>query len=264
MTSCFVIQPFDAGKFDKRFDQVFKPAIEAAGLSAYRVDKDPGVEIPIDAIETGIRESSICLADITTDNPNVWYELGYAFAMGRPVVMVCSQERVGKKYPFDIQHRTILSYLVEAPNDFEVLKRALTEKIVALLARGAAIDRIAQSEPVANIEGLSQPELLVLALIAGGVTILHSSVPFYYVKGEAEKSGLTNVGFSLGVRRLVAKGLVKSDRDTDDGQEFYDVLRVTESGWNWIESNESLFVIHRPKSARKIEVKGIEDEDIPF
>lgn len=65
MATCFVIQPFDAGKFDKRFLDIYKPAIEAAGLDAYRVDKDPGVSVPIDAIESGIKSASICLADIT-------------------------------------------------------------------------------------------------------------------------------------------------------------------------------------------------------
>ena len=66
MPTCFVIQPFDSGKFDKRFDDVYKPAIEAAGLDAYRVDRDPKVEIAIEAIEEGIRNSAICLADVTT------------------------------------------------------------------------------------------------------------------------------------------------------------------------------------------------------
>ncbi len=65
MPICFVIQPFDAGKFDKRFDDVYRPAIEAAGLDAYRVDRDPGVDVPIDAIEDGIRNATVCLSDIT-------------------------------------------------------------------------------------------------------------------------------------------------------------------------------------------------------
>jgi nucleoside 2-deoxyribosyltransferase len=102
METCFVIQPFDGGKYDKRFEDIFRPAIEAAGLEAYRVDRDPSVEVPIDSIEEGIRNAAVCLADITADNPNVWYELGYSFARGRPVIMVCSDER--RKYPFDIQH----------------------------------------------------------------------------------------------------------------------------------------------------------------
>ncbi|AKH38792.1 MULTISPECIES: TIR domain-containing protein [Nitrosomonas] len=264
MATCFVIQPFDAGKFDKRFEQVFKPAIEAAGLEAYRVDKDPRVDIPIDAIEEGIRSAAVCLADITTDNPNVWYELGYAFASGRPVVMVCSEERTGKKYPFDIQHRTVISYLVKAPGDFDKLRDTLTERIKALIERGAALEKIAESEPVATLEGLSQPELLLLALVAGDASLLRSSTSLYSVRRSAEQSGLTNVGFSLGVRRLVSKRFVDLGEDTDYNGEPYDIMIITEVGWSWIESNENLFVIHRPKKhATAPDVKGFED-DIPF
>ena len=52
---CFVIQPFDdGGPFDKRYDDVLVPAIRAAELDPYRVDRDPRVEIPIDQIETAV------------------------------------------------------------------------------------------------------------------------------------------------------------------------------------------------------------------
>ena len=99
MPRCFVIQPFDSGKFDKRFEDVYKPAIEAAGLEAYRVDQDISVEVPIEAIEAGIRSAAVCLADITTDNPNVWYELGYAFASGRLVIMIAPKSGQVKNIP---------------------------------------------------------------------------------------------------------------------------------------------------------------------
>jgi hypothetical protein len=69
MPTCFVIQPFDAGKFDKRFDDVFAPAIKAAGLEPYRVDRDPKVDVPIDAIEEGIRAAALCLAYHTGQKP---------------------------------------------------------------------------------------------------------------------------------------------------------------------------------------------------
>ena len=113
MPTCFVIQPFDQGKFDQRFKDIYKPAIEDAGLEAYRVDEDPSVEVPIESIEDGISKASICLADITLDNPNVWYELGYAFAVNRPVILICSQERK-EKFPFDIHHRTIMRSVEES------------------------------------------------------------------------------------------------------------------------------------------------------
>lgn len=48
MDKCFVIQPFDNDKFDKRYQDIFKPAIDKAELDPYRVDKDLSVRIPID------------------------------------------------------------------------------------------------------------------------------------------------------------------------------------------------------------------------
>ena len=103
MPTCFVIQPFDKGAFDKRYDDVFDPAIRGAELEPYRVDRDPSASIPIEQIETGIRNAQVCLADITADNPNVWFELGFALSANREVVMVCAASR--ERFPFDIQHR---------------------------------------------------------------------------------------------------------------------------------------------------------------
>ena len=71
MEKCFVIQPFDNDKFDKRFVDIFEPAISKADFQPYRIDKDLSVRVPIDEIEKGISESAICFAEITTDNPNV-------------------------------------------------------------------------------------------------------------------------------------------------------------------------------------------------
>jgi hypothetical protein len=176
MPLCFVIQPFDSGKFDKRFKDVYKPAIEAAGLEAYRVDRDPGVDVPIEAIEQGIKAATMCLADITTDNPNVWCELGFAFASGRPVVMVCSQER-GGQYPFDIQHRSIIPYVADSPSDFELLKQSLTKRMQATLTKGEALRQIAETEQISPIQGLSQPELYVLAELSGNLYMPEAGVP---------------------------------------------------------------------------------------
>lgn len=257
MQICFVIQPFDSGKFDKRYESVFKPAIKAAGLEPYRVDRDPAVEVPIDAIEDGIRNAAICLADITTDNPNVWYELGFAFAAGRPIVMLCSDERIGKKFPFDIQHRTVITYKSEAPQDFQHLSFSLTERLKALLTKSEAIRQIAETEQVAPSQGLSQPELFVLANLAGDVSFPNSVTSLYSLKQGVERSGLTSIGFSLGLRRLISKSFVKASETEDERGEPYQVVELTECGWEWVESNESLFVIRRGTQQPN-------DNEIPF
>lgn len=77
---CFVIQPFDEATYEKRYKDVFAPAIRDADIEPYRVDKDSSADVIISAIEEGIENSDLCFAEITADNPNVWYELGYANA----------------------------------------------------------------------------------------------------------------------------------------------------------------------------------------
>jgi hypothetical protein len=246
MAICFVIQPFDSGKFDKRYEDIYRPAIEAAGLEAYRVDKDPGVSIPIESIEKGICQAAVCLADITADNPNVWYELGYAFASGRPVIMVCSEERTGKKYPFDIQHRSIIPYMADAPSDFDRLRENLTKKLTATIERGEVLEQIADSNPVIPIKGLSQTEILVLAIIAGAIPTPTSGIGIYSAKRDAERAGITTMGFNIALRRLTTKKFIEmGDIYDEQNNEPYKGVSISNAGWEWIEENESQFVLHR-------------------
>lgn len=256
MTICFVIQPFDSGKFDKRFNDIYKPAIEAAGLEAYRVDQDLGVQVPIESIEKGIRQAAVCLADITADNPNVWYELGFAFASAKPVVMVCSEERTGKKYPFDIQHRSIIPYLADSPSDFDKLRDSLTAKIAAIVKHDAVLEKIAEESPVNPVHGLSPPEVLVLAVIAGDAYLPDLATSVNNAKRSAERAGVTSMGFNLAVRRLMQKKFIREQEIFDEmNSEAYAGLAIAELGWSWIDANESQFVLTRPE---KIE------SDIPF
>ena len=257
MATCFVIQPFDAGKYDKRYEDVYQPAIRAAGLEPYRADRDPGVDVPIDSIEEGIRLARLCLADITTDNPNVWYELGFAFASGRPVVMVCSDERTSRKYPFDIQHRAIITYQAESPRDFDALQNAITERLKALLKRTDALQAIRETESVAPVHGLTQPELTVLAAVAGSVVLPEESVAVYGARTEVERAGFTALGFAIGLRRLREKRLVIIRSDTDHNGETYPAIVVTSEGWDWIEQNEDRFLLRRPEERPT-------DQDVPF
>ena len=259
MAICFVIQPFDAGRFDKRFEDVYAPAIASAGLTPYRVDRDPAVEVPIESIEDGIRNAAVCLADITTDNPNVWYELGFAFAAGCPVLMICSDERESLRYPFDIQHRTILSYGTDSPSDFEKFKVELTNRIEALMKKGEALRQIAQSQQVAPNHGLSQPELSVLAVLAGETSLPGSVCSMWSLKNDVERAGYTSIGFSLGFRRLVAKRLIVSVAYTDERGDQYDGAKLTDDGWAWVEENERLFSIRRGN-----EPPMDFDDEIPF
>jgi hypothetical protein len=264
MPICFVIQPFDKGKYDKRYNDIYLPAIQEAGLEAYRVDNDPSVTVPIDAIESGIQKASICLADITEDNPNVWYELGYAFATGCPIVMVSSEERTGKKYPFDIQHRAIISYSPASLSDFQNLKKQISNRLQALMKTDVVLRKIAESDPIAHIGGLSRAEVILLAVIAGNVLTPNQSIGAYGLKRDAEAAGVTKMAFIIALKRLLNKGFILLDFERDENGYDYDSVRINDSGWEWIDKNESNFVLIRPESSLPEPELPKDDDDLPF
>jgi len=253
MATCFVIQPFDNGPFDKRYQDVLDPAIRAAGLEPYRVDHDPAASIPIDQIESGIRASSICLADISTDNPNVWFELGFAIAAQREVVILCSASR-RDRFPFDVQHRNVITYTTESSSDFVELKDKITKRLKAILAKGSRIEAAASISPIADVEGLAQHEVVALVSVAQNLDHPGDIVSTYTIRQDMEKAGFTKVAVTLGLSSLLKKQLLESQEVYDErGEGPYVRYSVTEKSMSWLESNHAKLILNE-----------VREEDVPF
>ena len=237
MEKCFIIQPFDNDKFDKRFDDIFKPAIIKANCEPYRIDQDLSVSIPINDIEKGISESAICFADITNDNPNVWYELGFAFACGKDVIMVCSDERQGK-FPFDIQHRQIIKYKTGSISDFNTLALSITQKIIAIQSKSKTLKHLSTS-PVIETEGLKSHEIALLILMMENQVSSEDSSAVYELKNEMNKAGYTDIATSVGIRTLTKLEMVETFRNSDNWNDSeYIACRLKEKGENWVLDNQ--------------------------
>lgn len=257
---CFVIQPFDQAYYDKLFDQVFQPAIVRAELKAYRVDRDPSASIPIEMIETGIKNSAVCFAEITTDNPNVWFELGYAISLAKPICMVCSRKRT--KFPFDVQHRKIITYEESpSPSDFTNLGAEIKERLSVMLVRDS--DQRQNKEVAVSLgqlpetRGLQPHELLALTIIMGDQ--LENGTSAWNLKREMERSGFTAAATSLAVYGLKAKAFTENKIVEDPNGEPYEAFFVSEKGLDWLTSNQDSLKlrIYEPQAE-------ITDEDIPF
>jgi nucleoside 2-deoxyribosyltransferase len=259
MATCFVIQPFDSGPFDKRYEDVFVPAIEASGLEPYRVDRDPSVEIPIEEIEQGIRKSEACLADISLPNPNVWFELGYAIAASKPVILVCAHDPT-RRFPFDVQHRSIIIYKTESARDFADLKSAIEDKLKALLAKEDKLEQIAASSPLAQREGLSQHEIMALVTIAENANGPEGEVGTWTIRQDMERNGYTRLAVALALTTLGQKTLVSVRRDIDQDGEPNAFYTVTSYGMKWLLDNQDMLVLRREKPTHRIR----KDEDLPF
>ena len=110
--SCFVMMPFSKPIGDY-YSKIYEPAIIKAGLKPIRADNDIfGTGKIIDQIWQGINSAKVLVAELTNRNPNVYYELGLAHALKKPVVLVCSNE---EDVPFDLKHIRVIYYDMTDP-----------------------------------------------------------------------------------------------------------------------------------------------------
>jgi hypothetical protein len=68
------------------------------GLKCSRTDQDPTTSRIYQRIVTEIRRATFVIADVTVGTLNVYYELGYAEALGKPVIVIAKE---GTDLPFD-------------------------------------------------------------------------------------------------------------------------------------------------------------------
>ena len=260
MATCFVIQPFDDGKvYDKRYDDVFAPAITDAGLEPYRVDHDPSVAVPISDIHRGIEDSVACLAEVSTDNPNVWYELGFAMAHGRLIVLLCSDERRGA-FPFDVQHRKIIKYSTDSLSDFEEVKSTITSQLQAMLQKQERMGQLSSVTSISQVEGLEQYELAGLVIVAEEID---NQTSVYRFQADMEKAGFTKIAASLARKKLTDRGFLQDGQEEDDDGEFYTFLTVTDVGMDWLVANQEELTLRN--HGRRVQQPIVEPaDDLPF
>ena len=130
--TCFVMQPF-AKPLGDYYEKVYKPAIEKAGLTPVRADADLfGTGKIIDQVWRGINAAKVLVAELTSRNPNVFYELGLAHALKKPVVLVSSNEG---DVPFDLKHIRVIYYDVTDPFWGQKLVDKVAENIVSAIER---------------------------------------------------------------------------------------------------------------------------------
>lgn len=103
----FVVMQFSE-EFNALYTDVIKPTCEKFNLRAIRADDTYESGLLINDISRSIKEASVIIADITTDNPNVFYEVGYAHALKKETILL--SDRTRDKLPFDVSGFRTLFY----------------------------------------------------------------------------------------------------------------------------------------------------------
>jgi len=121
--------------FDGYYEQIIAPAAKDAGLQALRADNIYSNGVIIREIWDQIWLARVVVADVTTKNPNVNYELGLCHALDVPTILITRRK---EDVPFDYQHRRYIQYNTEEAGWERKLGEALRKTIGAVIKKTEA------------------------------------------------------------------------------------------------------------------------------
>jgi nucleoside 2-deoxyribosyltransferase len=141
--SVFVLMPF-AKKFNDRYELAIKSAVRDTGMQAERVDEQSFHRQGItERIIHQIQSADIIIADMSTNNPNVLYEVGYAHAKNKPSILLTKDP---KTIPFDLKNQRHIVF-----SDLNDLRTKLLRDLEALKVEAELSFDRADAECVATV-----------------------------------------------------------------------------------------------------------------
>ena len=102
----FVLMPF-APAFDDIYERFLRPTLAERGFEVKRADDIMNQQNILRDVIDWIVACDLIIADLTGANPNVFYEVGIAHTMSKPVILI-TQDR--DDVPFDLRQYRILEY----------------------------------------------------------------------------------------------------------------------------------------------------------
>ena len=129
----FVIAPFDPE--GRRVQDVVSRAIQETGLRVVQYSDAirPGAELTSTILDA-IRDADLIIADVSRQNPNVLYEVGFAHALRKPTILLVSIKS-GSGLPIDLAGLQSITY---DPANLDRLADLVTAETKALTMRRSA------------------------------------------------------------------------------------------------------------------------------
>ena len=122
----FVAMPF-ADEMNDLFHYGIQGAVNGAGLLAERADLASFTGDEMEWVRTRISGANLVVADLTSSNPNVFLEVGYAWGKGVPTVLIARNTEALK---FDVRGQRCILY-----SSIKDLQEKLERELLGLRAR---------------------------------------------------------------------------------------------------------------------------------
>jgi tetratricopeptide (TPR) repeat protein len=167
---CFVLMPFGSKKdpaggpdinFDRIYEDAIRPAVDAAGMEPIRADEERTGGIIHRAMFERLLLCDFAVADLTTANANVFYELGVRHAARPATTLPIFAAR--HMPPFDVNYLRALPYELAEGNQFgaeqaEKLRTALSQRLIDL-REVARTENVADSPIFQLLTGYGAPDV---------------------------------------------------------------------------------------------------------
>jgi hypothetical protein len=150
---CFVISPIGPAGSDirRKSDQIFKHVIQKAlEPLSYRVERADHIQEPgiiTRQIIQRINDVPLVVADLSGQNPNVFYELAIRHAIDKPVIHMISK---GDNIPFDVSASRTVIYDFGDLDSLDAAKVELVNQVQSIES-GKTVDN-----PITNAIGVKE------------------------------------------------------------------------------------------------------------
>ena len=213
--TCFIISPI--GKIgteirqnaDDLIDLLVKPTLEPLGFSVIRGDYSDAETISHEVIRQ-VQEADLCIADLSMDNVNVYYEFGRRDETGKPLILLKATN--SGDLPTDISDRRYIEYDLDSRKGLKESRDQLLEAVNKITEQGfdtsgsgaslpelaeilkrveRKIDRISKGSenskvvPTVDINDNSNPyDLLKLSKIQGNIPMAERAMDILHYKQD--------------------------------------------------------------------------------
>jgi len=127
----FMVMPFRE-KYNAVFEQVIRPVAAGLNLTIKRGDEFTSTRGSImQEVWAALNACKLVIVETTEINANVYYELGIAHTLGKPVILITQTKEV-EELPFDVRHLRFLVY-EDTADGMKALDAMLKKSIIWLM-----------------------------------------------------------------------------------------------------------------------------------
>lgn len=191
---CFIMLP-PQPEFDKIFNLIIRPATEKFGLEVTRQDAFHFQGSIAEKIRVAIQQSRLCIADISTLNPNILYEVRMAHSLNKPIILLSNRDT---DIPNDLRSIRCIFY---HPDNIEGTRNSLEKSIQQVLGK----------DLFNEILNLIETGMYRAAVAMLGVLLEHSFRALIYGHDSGQYKGYS---LRKGLSKLIELKIIDSEEES--------------------------------------------------